>query len=390
MNHFDVDVLIVGGGLVGAALALALKDSSFSVLLLESHEPKLVAEPGVWDSRIYAINGANRRWLENIGAWQGMECQRLQTVQTMQISGDDGAQLRFDALEAGLDRLATILESCELQRTLWLALQGAANISLLTAVEPVQLTVETDMASLSLADGRRVSARLVIGADGAQSWVRRQAGIEPKMYDYRQFGVVANFSTERAHLCRAFQWFREDGVQAWLPLPGDRISMVWSCSTSLKDELLALEEGQLAARVAAAGGGILGELQQISPAAAFPLRLNHVPQLVMPRVVLVGDAAHTVHPLAGQGVNMGFGDAAELAGILLAEDVSRCGDLTVLRRYERARREPVYLMQGLCHGLQQLFNNENPFLKALRQLGLGLTNQSEWLKRQLIRQAENY
>ncbi|SFN52765.1 Ubiquinone biosynthesis hydroxylase, UbiH/UbiF/VisC/COQ6 family [Formivibrio citricus] len=390
MSEFDTDILIVGGGLVGAALALALKDSPYSVLLLEGSPLEQTFAPESWDSRIYAINGASRRWLEDIGAWQGMDRQRLLAVQAMQIFCDEGAALRFEALEAGLPQLATILESRELQRALWQGLEGAANVSLLTAVQAVQLTVEPDVARLELTDGRSLSARLVIGADGAQSWVRRQLGIEPQTHDYRQFGVVANFAVERAHRGCAFQWFREDGVLAWLPLPGDRISMVWSCPESLKDELLALDGELLAARVAEAGGGKLGRLQTITPPAAFPLRLNHVPHIVTPRVALVGDAAHTVHPLAGQGVNLGFGDAAELAGILLAEEVCRCGDLSVLRRYERARREPVYLMQGLCHGLQQLFNNKNPFLKAARNFGLGTANQSEWLKRQLIRQAENY
>lgn len=390
MNAFDADVLIVGGGLVGAALALALRDSPLSVLLLEGRALDLSATPESWDSRIYAINGASRRWLESIGAWQGLACQRLQAVQSMQIFGDDQAQLRFDALEAGLDRLATIMESRELQRALWQALQTCANVTLLTCAEPVDLAVETDAAYLTLADGRRFSARLVVGADGAKSWVRQQCAIQPQSHDYRQCGVVANFSTEKPHLGSALQWFRKDGVLAWLPLPGKRISMVWSCPEALKNELLALDDEQLAERVADVGGCKLGRLQAITSAAAFPLRLNHVPQLVAPRVALVGDAAHTVHPLAGQGVNLGFGDVAELAGILLAEAPSCCGDLAVLRRYERARREPVYLMQGLCHGLQQLFNNTNPLLRTMRNLGLGLTNQSEWLKRQLIRQAENY
>ncbi len=389
MKKFDADVLIVGGGLVGAALALALKDTPLSVLLVEAHAPDFAQAAG-WDSRIYAISGASRRLLERIGAWQGMDTARVQPVQTMQIFGDDAAELRLEALEAGLPQLATILESRELQAAIYQALQSANNVTILSSVESQQLSVDTDAATLMLADGRSLTARLLVGADGARSWVREQAGIVAKGYNYRQFGVVANFETEKSHHATAMQWFSPDGVLAWLPLPGNRISMVWSCSEAQKDELLALDVDQLAARVAQAGGHRFGSLQTITPAAAFPLRINHVPHWVQPRIALIGDAAHTVHPLAGQGVNLGFGDVAELAGILVAEAPVRCGDPDVLRRYERARREPVYLMQGVCHGLQKLFNNHDPILKTMRNFGLGLTNQAGWLKRQLIRQAEKH
>lgn len=388
MKKFDADVLIVGGGLVGAALALALKDTPLSVLLVEAQAPDFAQAAG-WDSRIYAISGASRRLLERIGAWQGMDASRVQPVQTMQIFGDDGALLQLDAPEAGLPQLATILESRELQAALYRALQSAGNVSVLSGIESQQLSVDADAATLTLADGRSLAARLVVGADGARSWVRDQLGIAAKGYNYRQFGVVANFETEKPHHATALQWFSPDGVLAWLPLPGNRISMVWSCAEAQKDELLALDADQLAVRVAQAGGNRFGSLQTITPAAAFPLRINHVPHWVQSRIALIGDAAHTVHPLAGQGVNLGFGDVAELAGILMAEASARCGDLDVLRRFERARREPVYLMQGVCHGLQKLFNNHDPILKTMRNFGLGLTNQAGWLKRQLIRQAEN-
>lgn len=390
MKKLDADVLIVGGGLVGAALALALKDTSLSVLLLDARAPHFDWPAESWDSRVYAISGASRRLLEQVGAWPGMPAERLQSVQTMRILGDSGSALRFDALEAGLTELATILESRELQKALWQAVQACPNVRILAPAEPAHLAVDVEAATLVLADGRSVCARLVVGADGAQSWIRSQLGMAPQVHDYHQFGVVANFITEKPHLGTAWQWFREDGVLAWLPLAGQRMSMVWSCPQALRDELLALDGAQLAQRVAQAGGNRLGHLETITPAAAFPLRLNRLSTIVSPRVALIGDAAHTVHPLAGQGVNLGFGDVAELAGILSAEAVQRCGDLSVLRRYARARREPVMMMQGVCHGLQQLFNNTNPVLKTLRNMGLGVTNQSEWLKRQLIRQAAGF
>lgn len=389
-SQLDADVLIVGGGLVGAALALALKDSALSVLLLDERDIPPPAAAGSWDSRVYAINGASRRWLERIGAWQCLDLQRLQPVQNMRIRGDAGGVLDFAAPEAGLAQLATILESRELQCALGQALQACGNVTQLRGVAASGVTIDAEAASLALADGRCLRSRLLVGADGAQSWLRGALAIAPQVHDYRQFGVVANFELERPHYATACQWFRADGVLAWLPLPGDRISIVWSCPENLKDELLGLDAQDFARRVAAAGAEQFGALRLITSPQAFPLRLNHVPGWVSSRVALVGDAAHTVHPLAGQGVNLGFGDVAELAGILRSEAVEYCGDLRLLRRYERARREPVYAMQAFCHGLIQLFNNDNLFLRAARNLGLGLTNQSEWLKRQLVRQAENY
>ena len=390
MKIHDADVLIVGGGLVGAALACALRQSALSVLLLESHEPVLSWDDAAWDNRIYAVSPASRSFLARLGVWPRMDASRLQTVSQMQICGDDPrATLDFNAADAGTDELARIVESRELQRALWQTAQAAPNVRLQTGAAVTDLSVDSEGATIQLADGQRLSARLVVGADGVQSWVRHQAGITERTESYEQWGVVANFACTRPHLGVARQWFFADGILAWLPMPGARISMVWSCNEQTKAELLALDPAALSARVQAAGGAAAGQLTLLDPAAAFPLRLMHVNELVRNRVALVGDAAHAVHPLAGQGVNLGFGDVEELARVLLAEPVTRCGDLMVLRRYARARRESIYLMQGVTHGLQKLFNNNNALLKPLRNLGLGLTDQWSWLKHQLIRHAMN-
>ncbi len=390
MKFHDADVLIVGGGLVGCALACALRNTALQVTLVDSHPPAQSWDETTWDSRIYAISPASRRFLTQIGVWERMDAGRLQTVSQMRIAGDDGrAELGFTAMDAGTDELARIVESRELQRALWQAAAEAPNVTLLAPAQPSALHDDADGKLLALSHGPRLSARLVVGADGVQSWVRTQAGIEEKTTPYHQWGVVANFECEKPHLATASQWFFEDGVLAFLPLAGQRMSMVWSCAELRKNELMSLSPEALCQEVARAGQNRLGALKPISAAAAFPLRLMHVADLVRPGLALIGDAAHAVHPLAGQGVNLGFGDVMELARILMAEPASRCGEYLVLRRYERARRENVLLMQGVTHGLQKLFNNTNPVLRVLRNTGLGLTDQWAWLKHRLIQHAMN-
>lgn len=387
MEKLDFDVVIVGGGLVGSALALALRDTSLNIAVLEGMPPPDVLPPD-WDARVYAISRASERLLRRIGAWQRLDSARVAPVSAMEIHGDrPGHMLRFDALEAGSETLTHILENRHLQLALWQGLQEAPNVTVFSPARPVALRVDPQSAQLTLDDGRVLSSRLLVGADGANSWVRQQMGIAPAVTPYEQFGVVANFATTKPHHGIARQWFMADGILAWLPLPDQRMSMVWSCYGDRRDALLAMAPDELAACVSAAGARELGELALITPAQAFPLRLNHVPEIVRPRVALVGDAAHTVHPLAGQGVNLGFGDVEALAGILTVELSARVGDYLVLRRYERSRREAVYLMQGVCHGLQKLFNNEHPVLGGLRNWGLDLTNRLPWIKRQLIRHA---
>jgi ubiquinone biosynthesis UbiH/UbiF/VisC/COQ6 family hydroxylase len=218
--------------------------------------------------------------------------------------------------------------------------------------------------------------------------VRRQAGIAVRVHDYDQIGVVANFECARAHDGTAFQWFRADGVLALLPLAGDRTSMVWSTGTSHARELMALDADALCRLVEEASGRALGALRLITPAAGFPLRRQRVERLVEPRAALVGDAAHIVHPLAGQGLNLGLRDVRELAGVLASRSpVSDCGDYGLLRRYERARKEDILALEMTTDGLQKLFSSTAVWLAGLRNLGLTLVNAQAPLKNLLIRHA---
>lgn len=385
----DFDVIIVGAGLVGASLAAALKDSGLHVALIEGRAPAALAQDESWDSRIYAINPANARFLDQVGVWRHLNQSRITPVHEMHIWGDNAAaRLDFSAYQAGVEELAFIAENRLLQDGLWRALQGQPNVAVFCPAACSALEVGDEAVILTLRDGSMLRAKLIVGADGRESWVRANAGIEANPRAYGQDGVVANFETEKPHNNCAYQWFREDGILAYLPLPGNRISIVWSAFDALSQELMALPPDEFCSRVQEAGRNTLGQLRLIAPPAAFSLRLLNLEHLVKPRVALIGDAAHNVHPLAGQGVNLGFQDAQQLARVLRQKESQRdCGDALLLRRYERARKEDILAMQLVTDGLQRLFNNPDPLLRALRNSGLSLANHLDGLKNHLMRHA---
>ena len=385
-SAMEFDIIIIGGGLVGASLAAALRDSGLSLALIESQHSPVLGED--WDSRIYAISPGCRRYLEDCGAWAHLNMSRVEPVEAMRVFGDDNAELEFSAYQMGVPELACILESRQLQHAIWQGLREQDNLTILQPQRCAALQVEPDAATLTLTDGRELRAKLVVGADGRDSWVRNQVGIRAAPVDYRQHGVVANFTVERAHRGIAYQWFQPDGILALLPLPDNRVSMVWSVSPEKSAQLLALSHEELCAQVAEAAHHTLGEMQVITPAAAFPLRLLVLPQISTARIALIGDAAHNMHPLAGQGVNTGFRDARELARTLLNRGAQTdCGDAQLLRRYDRKRKEDIYSMQATTYSLKHLFVNDDPVLKTLRNIGLNATNRLVPVKKLLMQHA---
>lgn len=376
--HFDI--VIVGGGLTGTAMALALKHSPYRVALVEPRPPQVLAED--WDARVYAYSPGNVNWLKDLGGWA--EPVRAQAIHAMRIFGDEGGRLEFDALETGLPELAWIAENGRLQYALWQAAGRAGNIDFIAA-RPEAVAWGEGRHALILADGRRLECDLLVGADGASSWLRDQAGIGFSVKDQHQAGVVANFETDRPHRGIAWQWFREDSVLAYLPLPGRRISIVWSTHEDAVPDRLARSADEFAADVAEAGYHMLGDLRLITPQAAFPLKIRRADEWVRPGLVLIGDAAHTVHPLAGQGVNLGFRDCRLLAEMLASG--GNPGAIGRLQAYAVRRMEDVASMQFTTGGLKKLFNNADPAVRGLRNAGLGLTNGQDWLKQALMRHA---
>ena len=388
MSH-SFDVIIIGGGLVGASLALALRPAGLNVAVIESLPPPPLPADDSWDSRVYAISPGSAAFLGSCGVWEGVPQHRVMPVEAMQVHGDaSDSRLDFNAYDAGLRELAFIVENRLLQQAAWQCLQHSEHVRVFCPARCAAVDWRDDYVRLLLEDHTELTARLIVGADGADSWLRAQAGIKTRPRDYGQLGVVANFGAGKPHRGVAYQWFRRDGVLELLPLPDNRVSMVWSTAEPHARELLALAPDDLTSEVAAASRHALGGLHLLTPPAAFPLRLQRVENIVKCRLALVGDAAHNVHPLAGQGVNLGFRDARELAAVLLDRGAQAdCGDYALLRRYERARKEDILALQFTTDALQKLFNNDMVWLVGVRNLGLKLVNRQPQLKNMLVRQA---
>ena len=381
------EVLVVGGGLIGAALARALRGTSVALVAQERRAP--AAGSTDFDSRIYAISPGNAQFLSGLGVWQRMPRERVTPVHVMRVHGDAGdSMIEFDAYSAGVSELAWIVEDGLLQDALWQELEMQPRLAIFAPAECARLEVGARGTLLTLGSGETIEAQLAVGADGARSFVRAQAGIAVDEHPYGQTAVVANFACERPHRNVAFQWFQGGPVLAFLPLSGEHVSMVWSTGDDHAARLLALEPEALAREVALASGDTLGALSLVTAPRGFPLRRLGAARMVAPHVALAGDAAHVLHPLAGQGANLGFQDARELASVIAAREPFRGpGDLRLLRRYERARAEAILAMRGTVHGLFRLFGSRAPIAAKARNAGLKFADRMPVVKNLMMRHA---
>ncbi|ROT45863.1 FAD-dependent monooxygenase [Pusillimonas sp. NJUB218] len=382
-------IVVCGAGIVGLSAALGLSRAGLDTVLVAPKQPLPSKAPGVYCPRVYALSPASQRFLAEQGVWDMLDPQRITAVESMQIYGDASGQVSLNAWQAAHDQLAWIIESDELERVLRQAVQ-------LFRVNWLDDRFENfAQRGVSLASGKSISAPLVIGAEGGQSVVRQAAGIAHHSKPYGYAGVVTHLRVDRPHQGTAFQWFTSDGIIAFLPMPdtsdAHQVSLVWSMPQDQADTLMALDAAAraewLALRLKVLAGHDLGTISVRSAVYAFPLFCEYS-DMVAPGVVLVGDAAHRVHPLAGQGLNLGLGDVQELLHVLVSKESYRSpGDMRVLSRYRRARAEPVLAMRTVTDGLHRLFAVQAPPVVMVRNLGMQLVDRLPWVKRRLIQGA---
>ena len=397
------DVCIVGNGAIAKTAALGLAQAGHSVTLLVPPtdsasavaSPTATLPPGAeqpWDVRVYALNHTAQNLLTSLKVWSALDHARVAPVDTMAVQGDgkEPGELAFDAFGAHVGALAWIVEDRNLNQALDAALRFAPNIEIVSG-RASALAVSADSATITLDNGARLNASLVIGADGGQSWVRGQCDIGLDYRSYHQRAVVTNFSCQKPHHGVAYQWFTgAEGIIALLPLPGNRVSLVWSAPDALADTLMQETLSELAVRLALLSEDKLGPLRPLLPETVkdVPLALIRPHAIVAPRVALIGDAAHVVHPLAGHGMNLGFADVTELLKIIAGrEDQRNIGDARLLARYARARKEDVLLMQVATDGLARLFGADLEPLRVMRNIGLNLLDKFPMVKRRLMAHA---
>ncbi|MDZ4140499.1 MAG: FAD-dependent monooxygenase [Methylotenera sp.] len=388
-----VDVTIVGAGLVGLAAAVAMHQAGYSVVLIDSKNPSKVNHTDdAWDARIYAVSPKNAQWLGSLGVWQLLNIARVGEMQAMEIYGDaTQAPVVLMASDANADNLGFVVESKALMQALLKQVESLGIGTLFdSACEAIKITDSN--ATLKLANQQIIESTLLLGADGSRSWVRQQLNIPIQQKSYEQTAIVANFNCERPHVHIARQWFSHDSegknsILAWLPLPDNTISIVWSVSTGLADTLLSLSDADFTKQVMAAGGTELGDLKLLGATAVYPLNLQKTDVFMQDCAVLVGDAAHQVHPMAGQGVNLGFRDVIDLIGVVKGKSrYQAINDSSLLKRYARLRKTDMLNMLVLTDGLYKLFASQNVAIKKVRNWGLSATNH-QVIKKMLVANA---
>jgi 2-octaprenylphenol hydroxylase len=391
LTELSADIAVVGGGMVGAALACGLAQQGFDVALLELREPVEDWPQDSYDLRVSAITRASQHIFEHLHAWQGMLDRRATPYQKMQVWDATGSgQIQFDAADIAEPELGHIIENRIIQRSLWDQMEQLGRLQIICPARVEALTTDEHSNSLlTLEDGGQLQVSLVVAADGANSALREMAGIGTRGWLYDQTAVVATVRAEYGHQDTAWQKFMPTGPLALLPTGKDLFSIVWSTSPEQATELLEMSEQDFNALLTQTSEHRLGELKILGQRGAFPLRLQHANTYIKPGLALVGDAAHVIHPLAGQGVNLGLLDAATLIDVLVEARIRKrvLGGFPNLRRYERARMGDNVVMQTAMDGFKRLFSNQLLPLKLARNLGLGMVDHAPSIKHMIARQA---
>ncbi|MGC9457176.1 MAG: UbiH/UbiF/VisC/COQ6 family ubiquinone biosynthesis hydroxylase [Halothiobacillaceae bacterium] len=390
MTSEQVDVIVVGGGMVGMSLAAELVAAGLEVAVVERDEPAPYDPAQPHDLRVSAVSPASRGFLDAIGAWPRLAAMRLCPYRRMRVWDRAGhGQTRFDAADIGEPVLGYIAENRLIRLAIWQQATAADNLRLHLGSAADDLLVDDAGVTLSLANGTRLRGRLLVGADGANSWVRRQAQIGDTAWDYDQHALVLSVRTEYPQQDITWQRFTPTGPEAFLPLPGPHASLVWYHDPHAVARMLSMPDGALLDALHQQFPPELGRVEDIAARGSFSIRRMHAHDYVQPRIALAGDAAHTIHPLAGQGVNLGFMDAAALGAVIrgAAERGEDIGALRVLRRYERARKGDNLAVQTAMDLFHRGFRPQEWPLRLARNLGLDLVDRLPPLRQTVERLA---
>lgn len=392
MQSFDV--VIAGGGMVGLALACGLQGSGLRIAVLEKQPVNIPDAQQDQAPRVSAINAASEQLLRKIGVWQTIAAQRISPYNQMHVwDRDSFGSISFNGEETGFSHLGHIVENDVIQQSLWQHAERARDVTLIAPAALKQVAWGENEAFITLEDGSMLTARLVIGADGAHSWLRQHADIPLTFWDYGHHALVANIRTQRPHESVARQVFHGDGMLAFLPLSDPHLcSIVWSLPPERAQTVLEAPAETFNSQLAAEFDMRLGLCELESERQCFPLTARYARSFAAHRLVLMGDAAHTIHPLAGQGVNLGFMDVAELIAELkrLQAQGKDIGQYLYLRRYERRRKHSAAVMLASMQGFRDLFAGSHPAKKLLRDVGLKLADSLPGIKPTLVRQAMGF
>ncbi len=386
----SVDIAIIGGGMVGLTVAAALENSGLRIAVIESQLPKeeLASLP---DIRVSAISRASENILNNVGAWQGVLSRRAAPYTSMRVWEQDSfAKIEFEAEDIAQHNLGHIVENRVIQLSLLDKISKQENVTLLAPERCSNIMFGESEAWINLESGKAITAKLVVGADGANSWLRNQLDIPLTHWDYGHSALVANIRTVDVHDATARQVFRPEGPLAFLPLGEPNLSsIVWSIDPLQAEDLVSMPEEDFNKRLTTAFDNQLGLCSVEGVRQAFPLKMRYAKDFVRERAVLVGDAAHTIHPLAGQGVNLGLADAAALAETILAlqNENKDIGLKVNLRSFERWRKAEAAQMIASMQGFKELFSGSNPVKKFIRGVGMSLTNELSPVKDECLKRA---
>ncbi len=390
MTVSQADIVIAGGGVAGLSLAVALGRAKLPVALVEAHKPAVSWPDDSVDIRVYAISRASERFFTELGVWDSIQSAGVSPYADMRVWDAAGAgKIHFDAAELGQPWLGHIIEARVIVKALYEALADLSSVQLFCPKAVKTFRLVADKQTIELDDGTQLVGKLLVGADGMDSRVRDYAQIHARVSSYGQKALVAVVETEKPHQATAWQRFLPTGPLAFLPLRDGRCSIVWSATSQVADGLMGLDEQQFCEQLTDAFGHRLGAVRLSGERVLFPLNRQHASHYVKPGIALVGDAAHVIHPLAGQGVNLGLSDVQELTAVIgyAIKQARNPGDYAVLRRYERARKGDNLAMLSAMDGFKRLFGSAVPPVKWARNVGLNLVDAAKPIKNSIARYA---